>query len=418
MIQKLIFYLGLLTFPFSLGAQTDSLFLENLMRSSGRRFSYILQNPERYEVQILYTQVNRDSLNHPHLTRHSYRLNPNVFFNPASLVKLPTAALALEKLGEIPIPGVNKFARMGTDSSFICQIPRRGDDLEEKYYPCIARYIERMLLVSSNDSYTRIFEFLGGDYIDRKLKEKGYPQSRIVRRFADCDSLQNRYTNQIHFYNQEGQEIYQQLARYNQRPYIPPLGKVKKYKGYLNEKWKIVLDSVDYTYSNFLPLSDIHQMLISLMMPEVVPDSLRFDLYPSDYKFLWRGLSSYPREGEWTAYKGKRLYYDTFKKYLYYGRKNMTPAQEIRIFNIVGWWAGYLSDVAYFVDFDNKVEFFLSAVVYTNRNHLHDFKFEYNTEGFPFLANLGQVIYQYELKRPKKYLPKLDKYQLHRETNK
>ncbi|MEO1653969.1 MAG: hypothetical protein AAFU64_10515, partial [Bacteroidota bacterium] len=226
MTQKLFFFLALMGLPVSLWGQSDSLFLENLMKASGQRFSYVLQNPEKYEVQIIYTQVNRDSLNHPRLKTYSYRLNPQVFFNPASLVKLPTAALALEKLSEIPIPGVNKFARMGTDSSFICQIPRPGDDLEEEFYPCIARYIQRMLLVSSNDSYTRIFEFLGGDYIDRKLKEKGYAQSRIVRRFADCDSLQNRYTNRIHFYNREGQKIYQQLPHYNSTPYVPPLGEI------------------------------------------------------------------------------------------------------------------------------------------------------------------------------------------------
>ncbi|MEO1655814.1 MAG: hypothetical protein AAFU64_19895, partial [Bacteroidota bacterium] len=184
-------------------------------------------------------------------------------------------------------------------------------------------------------------------------------------------------------------------------------------KGYLNDKWKIILEPVDYTYSNFLPLSDIHQMLVSVMMPEAVPDSMRFKLWPVDYRFLWRGLSAYPREGEWTNYKGKRLYYDTFKKYLFYGRKNISPARPLRIFNIVGWWAGYLSDVAYFVDFDNKVEFFLSAVIYTNRNGLHDYKFEYNTEGFPFLANLGKLIYQYELKRPKEHLPDLEKYRMH-----
>ena len=100
--------------------------------------------------------------------------------------------------------------------------------------------------------------------------------------------------------------------------------------------------------------------------------------------------------------------YDTWKKYLFYGRKNVRPYPHIRIFNIVGWWAGYLVDSAYIVDYKNGVEFFLSALIYTNRNQMLDYKFEYLTDGFPFLARLGQTIYRYERRRKKSRLPDLN----------
>jgi hypothetical protein len=38
----------------------------------------------------------------PRLTHHSFRLRPREYFYPASLVKLPTALLALEKLHDLP----------------------------------------------------------------------------------------------------------------------------------------------------------------------------------------------------------------------------------------------------------------------------------------------------------------------------
>jgi hypothetical protein len=41
---------------------------------------------------------------------------------------------------------------------------------------------------------------------------------------------------------------------------------------------------------------------------------------------------------------------------------------------------------------------------------LNDDKYEYKTVCLPFMKNLGQVIMQYELTRPKKHLPDLKKF--------
>lgn len=72
---------------------------------------------------------------------------------------------------------------------------------------------------------------------------------------------------------------------------------------------------------------------------------------------------------------------------------------------------GYLIDNAYIADFKNGVEFLLSAVIYVNNNQIfNDDKYEYDEIGFPFLANLGKVIYEYELKRDKKFPSDLSKF--------
>jgi hypothetical protein len=63
------------------------------------------------------------------------------------------------------------------------------------------------------------------------------------------------------------------------------------------------------------------------------------------------------------------------------------------------------------VDFENKVEFLLSAVILSNEDGIfNDDKYEYETVGGPFLVNLGQVIYQHELQRSKKHLPDLKRF--------
>ena len=82
--------------------------------------------------------------------------------------------------------------------------------------------------------------------------------------------------------------------------------------------------------------------------------------------------------------------------------------ENIRIFSKTGGAYGYLIDNAYVVDFENGVEFLLSAVIHTNRDGIYnDDKYEYETEGYPFLKNLGQLVYRYELQRKRAYKPDL-----------
>jgi hypothetical protein len=95
---------------------------------------------------------------------------------------------------------------------------------------------------------------------------------------------------------------------------------------------------------------------------------------------------------------------------LFYGReKNIEPNPKIRIFNKYGDSYGYVIDNSYFVDFGNKVEFLLTAVVQSNEDGIYnDNKYEYERICYPFLKKLGQVIYEQELKRKKKHLPRLE----------
>ena len=44
-----------------------------------------------------------------------------------------------------------------------------------------------------------------------------------------------------------------------------------------------------------------------------------------------------------------------------------------------------------------------------------DDKYDYDETGWPFMKELGQTIYQYELKRTRKYKPDLSKFRIHYE---
>jgi hypothetical protein len=63
------------------------------------------------------------------------------------------------------------------------------------------------------------------------------------------------------------------------------------------------------------------------------------------------------------------------------------------------------------VDFETGTEFFVSAVIYTNADKtLNDDVYEYDSIGFPFFAELGEYLYQLELKRKKERKPDLSEF--------
>ncbi|HEX8349280.1 MAG TPA: hypothetical protein VF598_04920, partial [Hymenobacter sp.] len=97
--------------------------LRRLLRADTARFGRVLRQPERYRVQILYTRINRDAQNRPHFRTYRYYVRSHEYFYPASTVKLPAAALALQKLRGLSaqVPGLTPDSPMRTDSAFAGQ---------------------------------------------------------------------------------------------------------------------------------------------------------------------------------------------------------------------------------------------------------------------------------------------------------
>jgi hypothetical protein len=94
-----------------------------------------------------------------------------------------------------------------------------------------------------------------------------------------------------------------------------------------------------------------------------------------------------------------------------FGSQKGTLNGKVRIFNKIGDAYGFLNDVAYVADFENKVEFMLSCTILCNTDGIfNDDKYEYETIGQPFMKRLGEVIYEHEKQRSKKYLPDLSRF--------
>jgi hypothetical protein len=384
--------------------------IDILLRSNKDLFNKVLSNPEKYEVQILYTQIDRNKKNIPSFTSYEYRLDAGNYFYPASTVKLPAIALALEKLNQLQIKGLNKYTPLRIDSAYSRQAMVRQDKSAPDGLPSIAHYIKKILLVSNNDAYNRLYEFVGQQQMNEGFYKKGFTDLRLIKRLSVGSTAQeDRYTNPFTFY--EGKNIiYQQPLAYNPVEYPNKLTTTTRGKGYIRGEI-LVKEPMDFSALNYISIANLQGILKSLLFPGAVPVQQRFQLTADDYHFLYKYMSMYPEESDVPEYDSS--FYNSYGKFLMYGDTKKDIPANIRIFNKAGWAYGYMTDNAYIVDFENKVEFMLTATIFVNDNEIfNDDKYEYEDVGLPFMANLGRVVYEYELGRPKKFEPNLEKFQI------
>jgi hypothetical protein len=166
----------------------------------------------------------------------------------------------------------------------------------------------------------------------------------------------------------------------------------------------------DFSIKNRLSLIDPHSILRSLIFPEATTGKKKFNLLQGDSTFLYKHMSMYPRKSKFPFYD--RTYYpDNYVKFLLIGKELLKTDTSLRIFNKTGDAYGFLTEAVYIVDFRNKVGFMLTAAIYCNSDGIfNDDKYNYETIGFPFFKNLGQVLYEYELKRQRPIIPGLSSF--------
>ncbi len=398
------------------GNPSNSELLKNLLSKLPGQFSAIIQNPDDFRLQIIYTQINRDAANKPYFNHHYYHVTDQYIY-PASTVKFPAAVLSMEKLNRLGIDGLGMGTPMFTDPLRVGEKPVFEDNSSKNGEPSIGHYIRKILLVSDNDAYNRLYEFLGQEPFNKRLHELGFIQSQMTHRLSiSLTNEENRTTNPVWFMGNDGKTLYRQPFAYSKMQYPQRndfVGKGYMKSGALGESELLVNQPMDFSIKNRWPLKYAHQLTQWIMFPETQADSNRLLLSASDYHFLWKYMSMFPGESKSPVYADKNEW-PSYVKFLWAGsQKGPWPNPHVRIFNKVGNAYGFLLDAAYIVDFEKNIEFLLSAVIYCNKDEiLNDDTYDYDEVGYPFLKALGHTVYEYELTRPKKYAPDLSKFRM------
>lgn len=397
-------------------AKENSPLLLDLLNQVPDSLKEIIQNPRKFRLQVIYTQINRDKINKPSFSHHYFNLDTTYTY-PASTVKFPAAVLALEKLNKLGIDGVGMNTHMFTSPLRPGEKPVFEDVSSKSGKPSVGHYVKKILLVSDNDAHNRLYEFLGQEGFNTRLHELGFKRAQMTHRLSlPLSDADNRLTNPIWFTDSKGKEVYRMPFANSALVYASradSIGKGYMTGGGVGKPDILVNNPMDFSLKNRWPISYAHQLTQWVMFPESQTETQKLLLSASDYQFLWKYMSMLPGESDYPAYPEKD-YWPAYVKFLWAGsEEGPWNNPNIRIFNKVGNAYGHLLDAAYIVDFDNKVEFLLSAVIYCNADEiLNDDRYDYDKIGFPFLKWLGQTVYQYELKREKKILPDLTRFRM------
>lgn len=386
----------------------NSSLLTDILKQYPQYFDSLLRRNDVWQIKIIYTQVDRKANDNPVFTNHYFNIDPKQYFYPASTVKMPAALLALQRLNELKIPGLDKYTTMITEAAYSRQDAVYNDPNSPDGRPTIANYIKKIFLVSDNDAYNRLYEFLGQEYINNTLHKMGYDSAQIIHRLnISRTEDENRHTNPVKFCDTSSRVIYEQPLVQSRLVYQARntfLG-----RGYLSGD-KVINQPFDFSKKNLFSLPDLHSILETVIFPKAIPKKQRFNLTKDDYQFLLSYMSMTPQESDFPQYDSN--YNGAYVKLLMYGGKGELDSN-IRIFNKEGDAYGFLTDVAYIVDYKNNIEFFLSANIYCNSDGIfNDDHYDYETVGYPFLRNIGRVIYEYELQRKRERIPDLSTFKL------
>lgn len=369
--------------------------IEEILKNTDDNLHKILMDTNKYEAQVLYTRIKRDEFEVPYFTEYTYNLDKNQYFYPASSIKLSACVLALEKLNNLNIEGIDKYTPLSIGKDRCSQKSQSKDSGTSDGLPTIANFIKKILVVSDNISFDRLYEFLGQKYYNEIMWRKGYKDFLVLHRLGNGVSYnENKYTNSFKFYNDK-EVIYSQPMEYNDNSYLNKnLNGLLKGKAYYSNN-KYIKNPKNFSKSNYISIECLQEIMMAIMFPTYVEESKKFNLTEDDLKFLKNYMSMLPSECENPLYN----YNDSYVKYFMFGDSTKEIPNDIKIYNKIGCAYGYLIDNAYIVNEKENVEFFLTSVIYCNENNIfNDNKYNYSNIGMPFLAGLGRAIYNFELK--------------------
>ena len=355
--------------------------IELIIKKREPQLKPIYKNKENHNLQILYTKVVRDSLGMPSFIQYDYQADNNVYFYPASTMKLPIVALTLQKINELRNTGINI-----TVESKILLLSADQITTETTFKDLISK----VFLVSDNSASNILINFLGYNYFNQQMREKGLNTIVLNHKFNPDPYVKTDW--KIYTLDRDliSKDETQEIIEHNNLDNLLQ-GKFQILNG---EK---VATPFNFKTKNKASLRDLDGVMKRIIYPDLFQEQDRINLSDQDYNFLRYWMSRFTFEDIGIEYQKDSQYFDSYNKFFIYGDSTNAIDRKIRIYNKVGIAYGALTDISYIRDYQKKIEFFLSATIYVNQNQIvNDNIYEYDDVGIPFLAELARQVYKLE----------------------
>lgn len=354
--------------------------IEEALASKSPLIKVVKDDIKKYEVQILFTQIDSTDAGLITFTDHAYQVDSKAYFYPASTVKLPMAIFAAEF--------VDDQEKLSIDVPYITDRDKTLHTMADDY--------RQIFAVSDNESYNRLYEIIGRDRVNERFREMNLSKTpaRIAHRLSTKNAAEAT-RSEIKFFPSYVDEAITIPASTDTSIENIISSNIKKGTGFIKDG-ALVNEPMDFKAKNYFPLEAQHNLMKRLFFPANFEASTRFQLKEETRKRVINTMKIIPRIARYTDGD----YYDSYVKFFMYGdTKNPIP-DHIEIYNKVGYAYGTLTETALIKDTSTGMQFLVSATILVNANGIYnDDIYEYETIGIPFLAELGRTFYAQEKKR-------------------
>ena len=361
---------------------------ENPIKKSMKNDNFlteILKNKEEYEIQIAYTEISRNKDGEPIFKDFEFQVDENKYFYPASAIKLPIVVLTLDKINELRSSGIDITLK---SKILISSNHSKKNEIQLDTITSFQNLIADVFLVSDNYSSNILIDFIGYNYFNTKMSQAGLKNTYLNHKFnpdpyVNIDWLIQTVDKQLISSNQD-----QIIVTASQN-----ISGLKKGENKFQDG-SIVSGSLDFSQKNRHSIRDMHNLLKRIIFPSKLDKENVFNLNVEDYDFLRYWMSRYTYEDLGDKFRNDKKYFDSYNKFFIHGKDTVVNNRNIRVYNKLGQAYGTSIDNAYIRNYQDDIEFFLTATIYTNKNKtINDNIYEYDQTAIPFLSKLSQSIY-------------------------
>lgn len=360
----------------------------NPIKSSFRKNNFlkeIIKEKEDYEIQVLLTKINHYN-SQVNFQEYKYQLDDNKYFYPASTIKLPIVVLALKKINELR----SKGSEITLKSKIILNY--KDDYSKLVILDSITSFqnlIADVFLVSDNSASNILIDFIGYNYFNDEMKNAGFYKTYLNHKFNPDPYVNSKWQisdldNNIISSLNDNQKIIKADDNTS--------GLDKGERRYL--KGEILDESLNFSEKNRSSITDMHNLIKYIFYPDIFDSTNTFNLNVEDYDFLRYWMSRFTYEDIGEKFIGDEKFFETYNKFFIHGDEQSLSNEQIRVYNKIGQAYGTSIDNGLIKNYQDNIEFILTATIYTNKNKvINDNLYEYDDIAVPFLAKLSRAIY-------------------------
>ena len=360
----------------------------NPIKSSFRKNDFlkeIIKEKEDYEIQIFLTKIDQYN-SHVDFKEYKYQLDDNKYFYPASTIKLPIVVLALKKINELRSKGSEITLKSKITLNY-------KDDYSELVIrdsiTSFQNLIADVFLVSDNSASNILIDFIGYNYFNHEMENAGFDKTYLNHKFNPDPYVNSTWqisdldNNIISSINDN-----QKIIKADEKTNGLEKGERRYFKG------EILDESLNFSEKNRSSITDMHNLIKYIFYPEIFDSTNTFNLNVEDYDFLRYWMSRFTYEDIGEKFIGDENFFETYNKFFIHGDEQSVSNEQIRVYNKIGQAYGTSIDNGLIKNYQDNVEFILTATIYTNKNKvINDNLYEYDDLAVPFLAKLSRAIY-------------------------